>query len=253
MSGSLEGKIAVVTGAGSGIGREMALLFNREGAKLLLVDVVEKGLKETLSMIGKPESVHSILLDLRSPKAADEMVAASIQRFGKIDILCNNAGIMDGVMGAAEVSDEMWSKVMEVNVSAPLRSIRAALPHMISQGHGNILNTASVAGLFGGRAGVAYTASKHALIGLTKHTASFYGDRGIRCNAMALGAVMTSIGLGSDKPSEIGMKVMQKTFPAMPQPMAPKDIANVALFLVSEMSASLNGSIVVADSGWTVY
>jgi NAD(P)-dependent dehydrogenase (short-subunit alcohol dehydrogenase family) len=253
MPGLLEGKTAVITGAGSGIGREMALLFYKEGAKLVLVDVVDRTLQETVSLIGRPESVHAITVDLRGPKAADDMVATSIKRFGKIDILCNNAGIMDGVMGAAEVSDELWSKVMDINVNAPFRSIRSAIPHMISQGHGVILNTASVAGLFGGRAGVAYTASKHALIGLTKHTASFYGDKGIRCNAMALGAVTTSIGLGSDKPSETGMKVMQKTFPAMPQPANPKDIANVALFLVSDMSASLNGSIVVADKGWTVY
>jgi len=253
MSVMIEGKTAVITGAGSGIGREMALLFNKEGARLVLVDVVDKTLKETVSLIGSQESVHSITLDLRSPKAAGDMIAGAIQRFGKIDILCNNAGIMDGVMGAAEVSDELWSKVMEVNVNAPFRSIRAALPYMISQAHGVILNTASIAGLFGGRAGVAYTVSKHALIGLTKHTASFYGDHGIRCNAMALGAVATSIGFGSDKPSETGMRMMQKTFPSMPQPMSPKDIAKVALFLVSDMSASLNGSVVVADNGWTVY
>jgi NAD(P)-dependent dehydrogenase (short-subunit alcohol dehydrogenase family) len=126
----------VITGAGSGIGREMALLFNKEGARLVLVDVVDKTLKETVSLIGSQESVHSITLDLRSPKAAGDMIAGAIQRFGKIDILCNNAGIMDGVMGAAEVSDELWSKVMEVNVNAPFRSIRAALPYMISQAHG---------------------------------------------------------------------------------------------------------------------
>jgi NAD(P)-dependent dehydrogenase (short-subunit alcohol dehydrogenase family) len=253
MTGTMEGKVAVITGAGSGIGREMALLFNKQGARVVLVDVVEKTLKETVSLIGSSESVHSIRLDLRDPKAADDMIAGAIQKFGKIDILCNNAGIMDGVMGAAEVSDELWSKVMDVNVNAPFRSIRAALPYMIKEKHGIILNTASIAGLFGGRAGVAYTASKHALIGLTKHTASFYGDKGIRCNAMALGAVATSIGFGSDKPSETGMKVMQKTFPAMPQPLSPRDIANVALFLVTDMSTSLNGSIVVADNGWTVY
>jgi NAD(P)-dependent dehydrogenase (short-subunit alcohol dehydrogenase family) len=93
---------------------------------------------------------------------------------------------------------------------------------MISQGHGVVLNTASVAGLFGGRAGVAYTASKHALVGLKKHTASFYGDRGIRSNAMTLGAVMTSKGLGWDMPSETRMKVMQKTSSAMPRPTSQK-------------------------------
>ena len=177
MSGLLEGKTAIVTGAGSGIGREMALLFSKEGANLVLVDVVDKTLKETVSLIGRPDSVHSVTLDLRGPKAADDMVAMSIKRFGKIDILCNNAGIMDGVMGAAEVSDDLWSKVMDINVNAPFRSIRSAIPYMISQGHGVILNTASVAGLFGGRAGVAYTASKHALIGLKNILRLFMATR----------------------------------------------------------------------------
>ena len=95
MSGLLEGKTAIVTGAGSGIGREMALLFNKEGAKLVLVDVIDKTLKETVSLVGRPASVHSVTLDLRGSKAADDMVAMSIKRFGKIDILCNNAGIAD--------------------------------------------------------------------------------------------------------------------------------------------------------------
>ena len=149
--------------------------------------------------------------------------------------------------------NNLGNKVVASNLNAPFRTIRGVIPHMLRQGHGGILNTASIAGLHGGRAGVAYTASKHGLIGLTKHTASFYGPKGIRCNAMALGAVETNIGYGSEKPSEIGVETMQKTFAAMPPPASPKDIARVGLFLVSDQSAYLNGSIVVADSGWTSY
>ncbi len=159
---------------------------------------------------------------------------------------------MASFMPVDKVSDELWNKVINVNLNSAFYACRAAIPVMINHG-GVILNTASIAGIYGGSAGDLYTVSKHGLIGLTKHIAAFYGDKGIRCNAMALGAVATNIGTGSLKPDEIGMKIMQKTFSTRPEPASPAEIANLGLFLVSDLSKSINGSIVIADKGWTVY
>ena len=156
-------------------------------------------------------------------------------------------------MSVAETSDELWNRVMDINLKAPFRATRAVIPQMLKQKHGIILNTASVAGLYGGKAGVSYTVSKHGLIGLTKHMAAFYGTQGIRCNAMALGAVKTNIAIGSKQPDDMGLKIIQKTFGAMPEPADAGQIAKIALFLVSEQSEYLNGTVLVADSGWTVY
>lgn len=252
MSGQLEDKIVIVTGAGSGIGREMALLFHRQGATVVAVDIVEKTLNETASLISEgKDDFHTMVLDLTKQESVDRMIGDTLNHKGRIDALCNNAGIMDGLEPVGTVSDELWNRVMNVNLTAPFMATRAVVPHMLKQGHGTILNTVSIAGLFGGRAGVSYTVSKHGLIGLTKHTAAFYGPQGIKCNAMALGAVNTSIGVGSKTPNEQGMKMLEKSFAMMPPPADPKEIANIALFLISDQSTYVNGAVLVADGGWT--
>ncbi|OWP55830.1 MAG: hypothetical protein B2I17_09085 [Thermoplasmatales archaeon B_DKE] len=254
MANILKDQVAIITGAGSGIGKEMAILFGSEGAKLLLVDVVTERLKDVESILANHKiDAKTLPLDIRDKENIERIITTAIQTYGSIDILCNNAGIMDGAMSVAETSDELWNRVMDINLNAPFRLIRSAIPQMLKQKHGIILNTASIAGLHGGRAGAAYTVSKHGLIGLTKHAAAFYGDQGIRCNAMALGAVKTNIGIGSQHPDEMGLKVMQKTFGTMPAPADAGEIAKIALFFVSEQSAYVNGTVLVADSGWTVY
>lgn len=254
MANILKDKVAIITGAGSGVGKEMAILFGSEGAKLLLIDIVQERLKDIeLLLADRRIDSKTLALDIREKESIDKIINTAIQAYGSINILCNNAGIMDGAMSVAETSDELWNMVMDINLNAPFRTIRAAIPQMLKQKHGIILNTASVAGLYGGRAGVSYTVSKHGLIGLTKHVAAFYGTQGIRCNAMVLGAVKTNIGIGSKQPDDLGLKIMQKTFGAMPEPADAGQIAKIALFLVSEQSEYLNGTVLVADSGWTVY
>ena len=256
MSGSsrilLEGKIALITGAGSGIGRTMAKLFSENGSKVIVVDVVADRVKQVVEEIGSKNAI-GMTRDLSLKPEPEKMIDEALSTLGRIDILCNNAGIMDAVKPVAEVDDELWERVMNINLNAPFRASRRAIPAMLKQGGGVIINTASVAGIFGGRAGAAYTTSKHALIGLTRSIAAYYGDKGIRCNAMVLGAVSTQIGLGGNNPSQLGLATMQKTSSAMPRLADPMEIAKLALFLASDDSSYVNGSCIVIDKGWTVY
>jgi NAD(P)-dependent dehydrogenase (short-subunit alcohol dehydrogenase family) len=248
----LEGKVSLITGAGSGVGRAIAKLFSENGSKVIVVDVVPERVKQVVSEIGTNKAI-GMVHDLSQKFEVEKMVDDALGSQGRIDILCNNAGIMDGVMPVAEVSDELWQRVMNINLNAPFWAIRRVIPKMLERGGGVIINTASVASFFAGKSGTPYAVSKHALIGLTKSTAVFYGDKGIRCNAMVLGAVETAIGLGSATPSGLGLEVMKKGTAALPRLASPTEIANLALFLASEDSSYVNGSSIIIDGGWTAF
>ena len=247
----LQGKVALITGAGSGVGRAMALLFAQNGCKILVVDVIAERVKHVIAEIGA-EKATGMTKELSSKDEVEKMIEDAYASEGRIDILCNNAGIMDGATPVADTSDELWQRVMNINLNAPFWATRKVIPRMLKEGHGIILNTASVASFFGGKAGTPYTVSKHALIGLTRSTAAFYGSKGIRCNSMVLGAVNTAIGFGSANPNPLGMELMQKSMASLPGIAQPDEIAKLALFLVSEDSSNMNGSCVVIDKGWSI-
>ncbi len=192
--------------------------------------------------------------DVTSEEDVGAAVALAAERWGRVDILVNNAGIMDDMTPVGDLSDALWDRVMDVNLKAPMRLTREVLAGMLAQGRGNIINIASVCGLQGGRTGAAYTASKHALIGLTKNTAFMYADKGIRCNAICPGYVATGLAAaGALNPSALGMERALAGRGLSPRTAQPEEIANVALFLASDESGSINGAAMVADSGWTAY
>lgn len=244
------GRIALVTGAGSGIGRATAIALLRAGGVVIACDVNAQGLNETLAEVpesgGRIEAAH---IDVTKQADVDHIVADVLKRHGRIDILANVAGIMDGFLPAAEVDDATWSRVMDVNVTGFLRTSRAVLPGMLDKKSGAIVNVASVAGLRGGPAGVAYTASKHAVVGLTKSIAWSYGREGIRCNAVCPGAVDTPISLESR--SELGSERSQAVANLVMSVAQPEQIAAAISWLSSPEADNLNGAIIPVDGGWS--
>lgn len=250
----LQGKVAVITGVGSGIGRSITLLFASEGAKIVGGEWNEKTLaeveKEVRSAGGE---ITGKKIDVSQKVEAEGLIDEAIKTYGRVDILVNNAGVMDLNHGVGEMPDDMWEHVMGINLNGPMYTSRKAVPLMVKQGGGSIVNIASVAGLEGGAAGAAYTTSKHALVGLTRNTAWRYTQEGIRCNAIAAGAVETNIVASVDmsKMDAAGSaraQVYQKIIPGF---LKPVDIANLALFLASDDSKMINGAIIPADAGWT--
>jgi NAD(P)-dependent dehydrogenase (short-subunit alcohol dehydrogenase family) len=249
----LAGKVAIITGAGSGMGREMAKLFAAEGAKVVAGEWNEATLAEVIAEVeasgGKITGVQG---DVSKVDDCQRMIDAALA-FGKLDVVCNNAGVMDLFSGVAEMDDATMHRCMSVNVHGPVNLSRLAIPIMIKGGGGSIVNTASLAGVGGAAAGAAYTMSKHALVGLTKNTAYRYAGDGIRCNAMACGGVETAImsSIDQTKLDMVALGVIGKWHAAMPGTLKAVDIANLALFLASDDSVHINGAIIPADWGWS--
>lgn len=250
----LEGKVAVITGAGSGMGRAMANLFAAEGAKVVAAEWNQTTLDEVVAEVqAAGGEITGVQGDVSKPEVAAEIVQKAVDTYGTLDVLCNNAGIMDNFAGAAEFSDELLPRVFGVNTFGPLYLTREALKVMLPKGAGSIVNTASVAGEHGGAAGVLYTMSKHACVGLTKNTAWYYAKTGVRCNSIIAGGVETNI-MASVDPSKINGAGAQTAgiyggiIPAM---LKATDIANLALFLASDESKMINGANIPADAGWT--
>lgn len=248
----LKDKITIVTGASSGMGKEIARLYLAEGAVVYGIDLN----KERLDVATKEFSnadFQPLVADISQVEVVENILEQIIKSAGRIDVLVNNAGIMDDMLPVGEVSDQLWNKVLAVNLNGPMYLTRKAVKQMLEQGGGNIINIASIGGLYGSRAGAAYTVSKHGLIGLTKNTAFMYALKGIRCNAICPGAVATNIGETMRSPSQFGLERAMSGMATNPKTGEAVDIASIALFLASEDSKMINGATLVADFGWTAY
>lgn len=250
----LEGKVAIITGAGSGMGRAMANLFAAEGAKVVAAEWNQATLDEVVAEVkAAGGEIVGVQGDVSKKDDCKKIVETATGSFGKLDVLCNNAGVMDNFAGAAHYSDDVLTRVMSINAYGPLYMTSLALPLMIEAGSGSIVNTASVAGEHGGAAGVAYTMSKHACVGLTKNTAWYYAKTGVRCNSIIAGGVNTNI-MSSVDPSTIDPEGGQQAgvyASIIPAFLQSEDIANLALFLASDESKLINGANIPADGGWT--
>lgn len=250
----LQGKIAVITGAGSGMGLAMATRFAAEGAAVIAGDWNGERLNQAVGSIQeRGGTIVGSQGNIADRGVAEGLIDLAISTHGRIDVLVNNAGVMDYMQGVGELSDDVWRRVLSINLEGPLFTMRRAVPRMISQGGGSIINVASTAAIEGGAAGAAYTTSKHALVGLTRNTAWMYAKQGIRCNAICPGGTRTNI--AESMPQERldpGGAARAGAYAAlMPALLEPDDIAALALFLASDESRYINGAIIPADAGWT--
>jgi NAD(P)-dependent dehydrogenase (short-subunit alcohol dehydrogenase family) len=247
-----EGRSVVVTGAGSGIGRAAALTFAARGANVLVADLNAEAAEQVAKEITDAGGTAlAIVGDLSDQAVVDRVVAGAVDAFGGVDVLVNNAGVMDRMSALGETSDAEWDRVIGVNLSAPFRLTRAVLPHMQAAGRGTIVFTASEAGLRGSAAGAAYTASKHAVVGLVKNLAVMYRGQGIRTNAIAPGPTLTNIQVQAD-PEAHGPKVVGALIGATIGRMAsPEEQASAIVFLASDAASDVNGVVLPVDDGWS--
>jgi NAD(P)-dependent dehydrogenase (short-subunit alcohol dehydrogenase family) len=250
----LQNKVAVVTGAASGMGKAIAQLFAKEGAKVVAADLNAEGLKAVVDeIVAAGGTAIAVPTNVMKEEEIENMINAAVKNYGRLDILINNAGIMDNFVTVGNLTNDLWNKVLSINLTAPMMASRLALNIMKEQETGGaIVNTASVGGLFGTRGGASYVAAKHGLVGLTKNIAATYGKLGIRCNAIAPGGVNTNIGASITAPDMLGLEALNKGAAAEHAPAGePEEIAAVALFLASDDASFVNGITLVADGGWT--
>lgn len=254
MAKRLENKAAIITGSGAGIGKAIAEAYAREGAKVVIADFNEEALQATVEELRNAgHEAVGVKVNVADEEGVAKMFEEAVNAFGKIDILVNNAGVGDNMQSAANVEDAVWERVMGINVSGVMRTMRKAIPMFLENGGGTIVNMASISGLTGGRGGLPYTASKHAVVGMTKNVASQYGPQNIRCNAIAPAQVMTNFGANMKNIDMFGMETATRGVDMLPGAATAEDIANIALFLASSESAYINGVAIAADAGWSAY
>ncbi|KAF2771076.1 NAD(P)-binding protein [Teratosphaeria nubilosa] len=237
-------RTALITGGCGGLGRAIAETLLRRGANVIVCDVKDAQLEDFKEKISAayPECTLVSKVDITDDAALKQLFTDGEERFGHIDIVINNAAIMDKFDPIGEVDRVTWDRVMATNVTAPAMVSKLAINSFLEHGvKGAIVNISSVAGVRGFVAGAAYTASKHALIGLTKNTGVFYGDRGIRCNAIIAGAMDTNIVADVYKTLNLGgLAMMNRTFPSDHQRLVDVEkVAQLASFLCSDASADL--------------
>ena len=240
----LAGKVAIVTGAGRGIGREAAVLFAREGAKVVLADVdpqAEKVVGEIKEFGGEAIFVRS---DVTNRESCAAMTAAAVNSFGRIDILINNAGITRDAQ-LVKLSESDFDRVIAVNLKGTFNATQAVAPQMIDQGSGRIINVSSVVGLYGNFGQTNYAATKAGVIGMTKTWARELGRKGITVNAVAPGFIQTEM---TESVPEKVLEMMRGRTPLGRLGTA-RDVANIYLFLASDDAAYVNGTVVCVDGG----
>lgn len=248
----LEGKVAVVTGGGSGIGRASAMALAREGARVVVADINAEGAEETAKMI-KETGGESIFIRADITKAGDvqSMVATAVKAYGRLDCAHNNAGVGPVYKSIIETGEEEWDRTINVNLKGVWLCLKYEIPEMLKTSQGTIVNTASTMGLVGMEKRAAYVASKHGVVGLTKAAALEYAAAGIRVNAVCPGYILTPMTDGVWSRHPTAKKMHESTAP-MGRVGTPEEVAAAVVWLCSDASSFVTGHCLVMDGGWVV-
>ena len=250
--GKLDGKVALITGGGSGIGKALALLFAEEGAKVVIADNIAEGAEEAVRIITTTGGDAAFVrVDVSKATDVQKMVKTTIDTYGQLDILCNNAGVETEWVLIEEHSEDGWDRIIDINLKGVFLGMKYGIPEMLNKGGGVIINTASIDGVVGLPKHAAYCASKAGVIVLTKVAALEYGSRNVRVNCICPGIIDTPL--------------LEREIHAMGETMAthqwrqlgplgrlgkPEEIAKVALFLASDESSFVSGAALMADAGY---
>jgi NAD(P)-dependent dehydrogenase (short-subunit alcohol dehydrogenase family) len=245
----MKGSVAIVTGAASGIGRAAALLYAREGARVIVSDVAEDGGAETVALIGAAGGdARFVRTDVTQPEACDELVRRSVEQYGRLDFACNNAGIGGEASATGDYSIAGWDKVIAINLSSVFYCMRYQIPAMLENGGGAIVNMASILGQVGFASAPAYVAAKHGVVGLTKTAALEYAPKGIRVNAVGPGFISTP--LISKMEEDEATNDMLVSLHAMGRLGTADEVAELVIFLSSKRASFITGAYYPVDGGY---
>ncbi|RDI10298.1 SDR family NAD(P)-dependent oxidoreductase [Flavobacterium sp. AG291] len=245
----LKDKVAVVSGAGSGIGRAVAETYAREGAKVVITDINEEHGNATVKAIQEAGGeAFFVKADSSVAEENKKLVEAVVAKYGRLDIACNNAGMGGPAAPTGEYDPAAWDRVIALNLNGVFYACRYEIEQMMKNGGGSIVNIASIHGSVAAPNSPAYTASKHGVVGLTKNIASEYGEKNIRCNAVGPGYIETPL-LTDHLNKDMMQAVADKS--TMKRLGTPQEIAELVLFLSSDKSSFTTGSYVIADGGYT--
>jgi NAD(P)-dependent dehydrogenase (short-subunit alcohol dehydrogenase family) len=251
-NGSYAGKVAFVTGAGSGIGRATALAFAREGASVVVSDISEQGNQETVRMIEElDERALAVRCDVTRAGDVKAALDRTVETFGRLDVAFNNAGVEQEEAATAQLAEEVWDRVIDIDLRGVFLCMKHEIPLMLEQGGGAIVNTSSGAGVKGFPMGAAYVAAKHGVIGLTRSAALDYAQANIRINAVCPGIIETQMmdRVTGDTPEGRQQVISQEPIGRMGKP---EEIAEAVLWLCSEAASFVVGHAMVVDGGQTV-
>lgn len=257
----LSGKNAVITGGETGIGLAIVEALSAAGAQILMGGILDAPGQEAAKRIrAKGGRVDFVKVDVRDGAQVERLVQSAADRFGRIDIMVNNAGVFDGFASCIDTTEALWDKVVDINLKGTFLGCQAALKRMVPQRYGRIVNTASIGGLKGGADGASYTASKFGVVGLTRQIATTYAENGVTINAVCPGVIQTEIRanstaiLGDDAPRMAGVgsdpEGYKRLVPARRKGL-PAEVADLTVFLASDQAAYINGQAIAIDGGWS--
>lgn len=243
---ALKNKVVLISGAASGMGKGEALAFAEAGAKVVIADLDKEKADQVVAEIQENKGTAlAVETDITSTEAIAKLYQQVKESFGTVDVLVNNAGVFDQYQPLLDMDKDNWNFYLQINLTSVYEMTRTFLPDMIEKGGGKVINVASIAGLVAGKGGAAYTAAKHGVIGLTKHTASEYAAKGIQCNAIAPGTIETPL------IAEVKDQIPTDNIPADRFGQV-EEVANLVLFLASDKSNFINGVTLPIDGGYTI-